>query len=211
MMEVLNCKLEGVKMKKTVVVLCAAFLMSILSGCTDPKPTETTEKKQVAQSTDYQAVSSTYKNEKLGFSISFPEAWKDKFICKDTEWGVDVQYKAANSENVTLFTIEMDTEIQFAIDEAYVGLKKKLGERGPVVVTVFSPTGAAYDEKNEKEKKDYEEYSKLFNEKDSVLKSFQLLPGYDKESYEKFQKLNKEKDESLRDDYEKLGKKNSQN
>jgi hypothetical protein len=145
-----------------------------------------------------------YTNKKLGFSITFPESWKGRYLCKDTDWGVDVLYKAKNADNVSVFQISLTTEIQFAIDEAYVGFMKKLGQRDFIVFIHSSPTGVPYDDKNEKYKDDSKAYFELFNNKDVVLKTFKILPDFDALAYSQFKELNKKKDDSLKKDYDKL-------
>lgn len=146
----------------------------------------------------------TYSNKKLGFSISFPESWNGKYLCKETDWGVDVLYKARNTDNASLFQISLTTEIQYAIDEAFVGFMKQLGKRDSVVFTTVSPTGIPYDDKNEKYKDDSNAYFELFNNKEVVLDSFKIFPEYDVQAYNQFIELNKKKDESLKKDYDQL-------
>jgi len=138
--------------------------------------------------------------------MKFPDSWKGKYICKDADYGVNVLYKATNTENVSIFQISLSTKIQFAIDDAYVGFMKKLGMRDSIVFIYSSPSGIPYDDKDSKYDEDTKAYMQLFKDKDSVLKTFKVLPEYDVETYSNFMAMNKKRDDSLKDDYDKLSK-----
>lgn len=130
---------------------------------------------------DYSKVSDNlvYSNTKLGFTLTFPESWKGKYVVEENQKGIAVLYKsiANNGKKAQLFGISIwGNESDW--DEWYkkgkdMGVSfRKIGVINGKVYIADAPTQAIFSRQVESEKKDAGEYDKLMSTVDSVIETF---------------------------------------
>lgn len=86
-----------------------------------------------------------YTNKELGFSISFPDFWKDKYIIKEEEEGIYVYYKSAQEilpgEGLLFEIIRLTPSSEEFLD--FIGNKRYFSAKG-VTYVIGGTTGLSY-------------------------------------------------------------------
>lgn len=120
----------------------------------------------------------TYHSQKNGFSITFPESWRNKYVVKDLDNGVVVyqksQYDATKGQEGRIFSILVYTQEKWKAEgNGIIDITDNLGSiKGKQNVYYFAgPTDVQFDYQDKQATK---EYSDMQNDIPAIEKTFAL-------------------------------------
>lgn len=148
-------------MFKKVAILCLVAVV-LLSGCGGDKAvtTDDTSKVNVEVNGDEFTKGIEYKSQNLGFKITFPTSWKDKYSLVEVKNTLEINHVTINNvndgRNERIFTIaKHDTKEDY--EKAKTEMEnfhpyKRIGQIGDKYYAYYLRTDVAYaDEANAKE------------------------------------------------------------
>lgn len=148
-----------VNMKKLLFFLTVLSLFVLVVGCS----------KEVSNNKE----SSIYKNNKLGFSLTFPESWKDKYRIEESEIGIMVYFKPtekAEDGDGKLFGIIKKSD---DLDEDYFNTigKQRYFEAKGITYVIGGPTDVNFPEDHS----EFNVFLKMTDECVDVLKTLKVI------------------------------------
>ncbi|WP_244835060.1 hypothetical protein [Clostridium sp. BJN0001] len=120
---------------------------------------------------------STFKSEKLGFSITFPESFENKYIVEETDDGINVYYKLEDKlfpDEGFLFTIKNKDKLEFTFEQSYnsIGTFKEFKAKG-ITYIIGGPLDVHISE--ERSKSELNMYSSMMKERYIVLNTLKEI------------------------------------
>lgn len=122
-----------------------------------------------------------YKNEQLGFSLQFPADWAGDYQIVPTSNGIDINYMPMDSSQTAekLFSvINYGTEAKWNAD--WHSLEQKAGVINGIVYAWIGRADFPYDPTNTALQADSKRFSAMYDEVNSIAKSFTEIPNADK-------------------------------
>ncbi|MDP4092786.1 MAG: hypothetical protein Q8920_05425 [Bacillota bacterium] len=141
-------------------------------------PSEATPSKNVQNQSTVAAASSKliYHSGKFGFSLTFPESWRGKYVVKEDEESVQVYqkitYDSSNGEMGRLFSIAEFTKDEWNKNgDEISSISEDLGNvtNGDKVYYFGGPSDVQFDSNN---KQAAEEYKNMHNDIQAIVKTF---------------------------------------
>lgn len=146
-------------MKKLLWGLLAILLLGLISGCS--KKVNISKEELI------------YKNNKLGFSLVFPESWKDKYRIEENEMGITVYFKP--KEKVEdgygeLFSIIKKSDDLDEKSFDTIGEHRYFEAKGNTYI-IGGPTDLSFPE----EHSGFKTFLKMNGERIDVLKTLEII------------------------------------
>ncbi len=165
-------------MIKKFGVFCLMAVV-LLAGCAEKESVTPTNPAKSGNNVEIEKVlkEDKYVSEKLGFEITFPASWKDKYIVLEKDRFVEVEHitkpGAENTGNERIFTIVKDDtkeNYEKAKEEVEIAMPYKLiTQDGNSYYSYYLRTDVAYvDEENETE------FKNMTDDVDNIMKTFKI-------------------------------------
>lgn len=159
---------------KSCIILSLIFL---ISGCSEKK---TTPENTVSNAQTATTITNTnqqisqgieYKNDKLGFSLTFPESWRGKYMVEENDMGIRVYFEPkekVKEEGVGfLFGIINKSSKDLHEDTFDTVCNKRYFETKDATYVIGGPTDIGFPDNN----KEYTTYKKLRLEIPDIIKT----------------------------------------